>query len=54
MLTRLKAMEYQGTLALEPHLQFAGHSRGYSGGEGMRVAVEALRKLMAQTGCQEV
>lgn len=54
MLTRLKAMEYQGTLALEPHLQFAGHSRGFSGGEGMRVAVEALRKLMAQTGCQEV
>jgi len=53
LLTRLKAMEYHGTLSLEPHLQIAGLSGGFSGREGMRVAVEALRKLMIQTDCQE-
>jgi hypothetical protein len=47
-------MDYQGTLALEPHLQIAGHSRGFSGGEGMRVAAQALRTLMEQVGCQEI
>jgi sugar phosphate isomerase/epimerase len=54
LLSRLKAMGYQGTLSLEPHLQVAGHSAGFSGSEGMRVAVEALRKLMKQAGCQEI
>jgi sugar phosphate isomerase/epimerase len=54
LLEKLKAMGYQGTLALEPHLQIAGHSRGFSGGEGMRVAAQALRTLMEQVGCQEI
>lgn len=54
LLGRLKAMGYQGTLSLEPHLQIAGHSSGFSGPEGMRVAAQALRKLMEQVGCQEV
>ena len=54
LLAKLKAMDYQGTLALEPHLKIAGHSSGFSGAEGMEIAARALRKLMAETGCQEV
>lgn len=54
LLLNLKAMGYQGILALEPHLKVAGHSSGFSGAEGMTIAVAALRKLMAETGCQEV
>ena len=54
LLANLKAMGYQGTLALEPHLKIAGHSTGFSGDEGMEMAVKALRKVMAETGCQEV
>jgi len=54
LLEKLKDMGYQGTLSLEPHLQVAGHSSGFSGAEGMQVAVNALRKLMSQVGCQEV
>jgi sugar phosphate isomerase/epimerase len=54
LLVNLKAMNYQGVLALEPHLKIAGHSTGFSGPEGMTMAVNALRKLMAETGCQEV
>ena len=54
LLAKLKAMDYQGTLALEPHLKIAGHSSGFSGAEGMEIAVRALRKVMAETGCQEV
>jgi sugar phosphate isomerase/epimerase len=44
---------YQGFLALEPHLAVAGHSGGFSGVEGMRLAVSALRRLMAERGCVE-
>jgi len=54
LLQNLKTMEYQGTLALEPHLKIAGHSSGFSGAEGMELAANALRKLMAEVGCQEV
>lgn len=53
LLLALKEMNYRGVLALEPHLKIAGHSGGYSGAEGMTVAAAALRKLMAETGCQE-
>lgn len=53
LLTRLKATDYQGVLALEPHLKVAGHSSGFSGAEGMKIAVTALRKIMAETGCVE-
>jgi sugar phosphate isomerase/epimerase len=54
LLVGLKEMGYHGVLALEPHLQFAGHSGGFSGAEGMKIAAAALRKLMAQVNCQEV
>jgi sugar phosphate isomerase/epimerase len=53
LLTELKASGYQGFLALEPHLAFAGHSTGFSGESGMTYAVEALRRLMADVGCVE-
>ena len=54
LLLGLEEMSYQGVLALEPHLQFAGHSGGFTGAEGMKIAVNALRKLMAEIGCQEI
>jgi sugar phosphate isomerase/epimerase len=54
LLSRLKARGYQGTLSLEPHLKIAGHSGGFSGSDGMRLAAQALRTLMAQVGCTEV
>ncbi|MEM7127925.1 MAG: sugar phosphate isomerase/epimerase family protein [Chloroflexota bacterium] len=53
LLTHLKASGYEGTLSLEPHLASAGHSGGYSGPDGIKVAVGALRKVMAETGCEE-
>ena len=54
LLLGLKEMGYQGILALEPHLQIAGHSGGFSGVNGMTIASNALRKLMAATRCQEI
>ena len=54
LLSKLKETGYQGMLALEPHLKVAGHSSGFSGAGGMTQAVNALRKLMAEHGCQEV
>lgn len=54
LLTHLKEAGYQGILALEPHLKIAGHSIGFSGADGMRIAVTALRKIMAETGCVEI
>jgi len=54
LLMNLKAMGYQGMLTLEPHLKIAGHSSGFSGVEGMTLAANALRKLMAETGCLEI
>jgi sugar phosphate isomerase/epimerase len=44
---------YQGFLSLEPHLKVAGHSTGFSGAEGMTYAVNALRKVMDEVGCNE-
>lgn len=54
LLLGLKAMGYRGVLALEPHLEVAGPSGGFSGVAGMGVAAAALRKVMAETGCREV
>jgi len=54
LLTKLKESGYQGVVALEPHLKIAGHSTGFSGADGMRTAVTALRKVMAAVGCVEV
>ena len=47
LLATLAQRGYQGFVTLEPHLKIAGPSGGYSGAEGMRVAVRALRKLLA-------
>lgn len=54
LLTHLKESGYQGFVALEPHLKIAGHSTGFSGADGMEIAVTALRKVMADVGCVEV
>jgi sugar phosphate isomerase/epimerase len=48
LLTALRNAGYQGFLAVEPHLVIAGHSGGFSGPDGMAVAVEALRALLNQ------
>ncbi|MBZ0299027.1 MAG: sugar phosphate isomerase/epimerase [Anaerolineae bacterium] len=53
LLAHLKAVGYSGVLALEPHLKVAGHSTGFSGVEGMTIAVNALRKVMAEVGLPE-
>ncbi len=53
LLERLKAADYSGILALEPHLKVAGHSGGFSGPEGMTLAVNALRKVMNAVGLDE-
>jgi sugar phosphate isomerase/epimerase len=53
LLVHLREAGYRGFLALEPHLVVAGHSTGFSGVTGMTYAVEKLRQLMAETGCNE-
>ncbi len=53
LLEKLHETGYDGVLSLEPHLAIAGHSSGYSGPEGMEVAVTALRKLMNEVGIKE-
>lgn len=53
LLTRLRDSGYQGVLSLEPHLLEARHSSGFSGADGMKAAVGALRKLMAEAGIAE-
>ena len=53
LLAHLRDTEYQGFLALEPHLVVAGHSSGFSGPDGMARAASALRYLMAECGCAE-
>jgi sugar phosphate isomerase/epimerase len=53
LLDNLNQSGFNGFLALEPHLEMAGHSGGFSGPEGMRRAVAALRSLMAKHGCTE-
>lgn len=53
LLAALRDRGYRGFLTLEPHLTIAGHSSGFSGPDGMALAVEALRGLMAELGCKE-
>jgi sugar phosphate isomerase/epimerase len=53
LLTRLREANYEGFLALEPHLVVAGHSSGFSGPEGMARAAAALRTLLAKVGVEE-
>ena len=53
LLTRLRDSGYDGVLSLEPHLLEARHSSGFSGAEGMAMAVGALRELMSAVGIEE-
>ncbi len=53
LLVNLRNAGYVGFLALEPHLLVAGQRGGFSGGEGMKMAAEALRRLMGEVGCEE-
>ncbi len=46
LLAALADRGYQGFLTLEPHLQIAGPAGGWSGEQGMRTAVRALRRLL--------
>lgn len=46
LLAALHERDYSGFLTLEPHLQIAGPSGGFSGEAGMRTAIEALRRLL--------
>lgn len=48
LLTTLVDQGYRGFLTLEPHLQIAGPSGGFSGEAGMRVAIRALRAVLAK------
>lgn len=54
LLAALRDRPYQGFLSLEPHLTIAGHSSGFSGPDGMGLAVAALRGVMAEVGCAEL
>ncbi len=53
LLANLNASGYAGVLSLEPHLLEARHSSGFSGADGMEMAVNALRGLMAEVGIEE-
>jgi sugar phosphate isomerase/epimerase len=53
LLQQLDHVGYDGLLALEPHLAFAGHSSGFSGPVGMQRAATALRSLMSRVGVGE-
>jgi sugar phosphate isomerase/epimerase len=53
LLDRLRDRNYEGILALEPHLAIAGHSSGFSGVDGMTHAADALRRLMQEHGIEE-
>ncbi len=53
LLHNLRDAGYIGFLALEPHLLVAGQRGGFSGAEGMEMAADALRGLMAEVGCLE-
>ena len=54
LLRNLISDDYQGILALEPHLMIAGHSGGFTGADLMGKAVQALRDVMKETGAKEV
>lgn len=48
LLDKLRDSGYAGFLALEPHLEVAGHSSGFSGVAGMSRAAGILRRLMRE------
>jgi sugar phosphate isomerase/epimerase len=54
LLRTLAARGYHGFLTLEPHLAHAGASGGWSGPDGMRVAIGALRRLLDGLALEEI
>jgi sugar phosphate isomerase/epimerase len=52
LLRELDARGYRGFLTLEPHLQVAGPSGGFSGEAGMRLAIGALKALLWYHGSE--
>jgi len=44
----LQTQGWQGPLAIEPHLEFAGERQGFSGPEKFEVAVDALRQILGE------
>ncbi len=46
LLRKLAELGYDDVYALEPHLKVAGHSSGFSGADGAKMAVKALRDLL--------
>jgi sugar phosphate isomerase/epimerase len=52
LIAALMKRGYRGFLTLEPHLQVAGPSGGFSGEAGMRVAIQALRTVLNLAGAQ--
>lgn len=42
----LKSQGWEGVLSIEPHLQYAGEARGFSGIESFRIAVAALKEIL--------
>ena len=48
LLENLRDVGYVGFLALEPHLLIAGQRGGFSGADGMKMAADALRGLIAE------
>jgi sugar phosphate isomerase/epimerase len=53
LLAELEARAYQGFLTLEPHLHIAGRSGGFSGPDGMRTAIAALRDVLGERKLHE-
>ncbi len=50
LLAALKERGYTGFASLEPHLQVAGHSSGFTGPEKYAMAADILRGLLDQAG----
>jgi len=50
ILVDLHRSGYDGFVSLEPHLQIAGHSGGFSGPELFRTAADALKHLCRKNG----
>ncbi len=53
LMAALRERDFEGVLALEPHLKLAAHSIGFSGPDGMTRAVDVLRRVMADAGLEE-
>lgn len=46
VLADLRAAGFDGFVSLEPHLSFAGSSKGFSGGDLFKKAIQALKKII--------